>query len=189
MLTYTPPTTATRQGYFGLAVASLAFALAFLPAPLAVLYQLNDECLRTTSWGAAHATWDTLYRIPRSPVARHLDLMVRTAIVGALLVTLFLLATSVATLRSRAAALRLHALWVPLQVVVMIALMLAAHRFSTALDLSNDQRNWAMELSRESAVRRLALVVGGLGLLYPVVLALLYWRYPGEKPTRMEDRR
>jgi len=190
MLTQNRPTTPVRRGYAGLAAASLAFALAFLPAPLAVLYQLNDECLVTTSWGAAHATWDTLHRIPPSPVARHLDLMVRTAVVGALLVTLFLLATSFATLRSRTAALRLHALWIPLQVVVMIALMVAAHHFSTALDLSNDQRNWAMQLSTESAVRKLAIAVGAFGLLYPLVLILLYWRYPGERDnTRMEDGR
>jgi hypothetical protein len=180
MLTYNHPTTASRRGYFGLAVTSLAFALAFLPAPLAVLFQLNDECLRTTSWGAAHATWDTIHRIPPSPVARPLDLMVRTAVVGAILVALFLLVTAFATLRSRTAALRLHALYVPLQIVIMVTLMVAAHRFSTALDLSNDQRNWAMELNRESAVRKLAMVVGALGLLYPLVLTLLYWRYPGD---------
>ena len=169
------------RGFFSLAVASLAFALAFLPAPLAVLYQLNEECLVTTSWGSAHATWDTLHRIPPSPVARHLDLMVRTAIVGGLLVTLFLLTTAFATFRSRTAALRLHALYVPLQVVIMIVLMVTAHRFSTALDLTNNQRNWALELSTVSAVRNLALAVGAFGLLYPVVLLLLYWRYPGER--------
>jgi hypothetical protein len=177
MLTYNEPTTAARRGFFGLAVTSLAFALAFLPAPLVVLYQLNDECLRTTSWGAEHAAWDTLFRIPPAPVARPLDLMVRTAVFGAMLVALFLIATSIATFRSRAAAFRLHALYVPIQVVVMVAVMVAAHRFSAALDLSNDQRNWALELSRESAVRKFAMIVGGLGLLYPFVLALLYWRW------------
>lgn len=177
----TPP---ARQGYFGLAIASLAFALAFLPAPLAVLYQLNEECLVTSSWGSAHATWDTLHRIPPSPVARNLDLMVRTAVVGALLVTLFLLAAALASFRSRTTALRLHALYVPLQAVVMVALMFAAHRFSTALDLTNNQRNWALEISRVSAVRNLALAVGALGLLYPVVLILLYWRFPRDAQSR-----
>lgn len=189
MLTYKEPTTAARRGFFGLAVTSLAFALAFLPAPLVVLYQLNDECLRTTSWGAQHAAWDTLYRIPQSPVARPLPLMVRTAVLGSILVAGFLVVAAVATFRSRSAALRLHVLYVPLQVIVMAALMLAAHRFSTALDLSNDQRNWALELSRESTVRKFALIVGGLGLLYPFVLALLYWRWKRDDTRLTQDAR
>jgi hypothetical protein len=183
-LTYKQPQTPARRGYFGLGVASLLFALAFLPAPLAVLYQINDECLLATSWGTRHATWDTLHRIPPSPVARHLDLMVRTAVIGALLGALYLVATAVATFRSRKLAFPLHAVYVALQVVVMIGLIVAAHRFSAAVDATRGQREWAMRLTRESAVRNLAAVVGALGLLYPVVLALLYWRYPGEKETR-----
>jgi len=184
------PTTSARRGFFALGLTSLGFALAFLPMPLAIIYQLNDECLRTTSWGTAHATWTTLHHIPPSPVARSLDLAVRAAVVAALLCALFLLATAVATFRSRGAAIRLHALYVPAQVVVMIALIVAAHRFSTAMEAANVQREWAVRLTRESTVGNLATVVGGLGLLYPLVLLLLYWRYPGEREkTRMEDGR
>jgi hypothetical protein len=176
---YKLPTTRARRGFFGLAVASLFFALAFLPAPLAVLYQLNDECLRTTSWGARHATWDTLHHVPPSPVARHLSLMVRTSVIGALLGGVYLLVAAFATFRSRIAAIRLHALYVAIQLVVMTALMVTAHRFSAALDATGPQRDWAMRLGEGSGVRNLAIVVGALGLLYPLVLALLYWRYPG----------
>ena len=185
-LAYKLPTTPARRGYFGLGVASLLFALAFLPAPLAVLYQLNEECLAAASWGTSHATWDTLHRIPPSPVSRSLDLTVRAAVVGALVATLFLLAAAVATFRSRTAALRLHALYVPLQVVLMVTLIVAAHRFSAALDLSSSQRDWALRVVGASAVRKLAIVVAALGLLYPLVLALLYWRYPGGDRSRRE---
>jgi hypothetical protein len=180
------PTTPARRGFFALGLASLFFALAFFPMPLAVLYQLNEECLAASSLGTAHATWTTLHRIPPSPVAHSLDFTVRAAIVGALLAALFLAATAFATLRSRAAALRLHALYVPIQVVLMIALVVAAHRFSTAIEAANLRRAWAVRIESGSAVRNLANVVAALGLLYPLVLALLYWRYPGEthRPTR-----
>jgi len=184
------PTTPTRRGFFGLGVASLFFALAFLPMPLAVLYQLNEECLAATSWGTAHATWTSLQHIPQSPVARSFDFTVRAAIIGSLLCALFLAATALATFRSRTAALRLHALYVPIQVVLMIALIVAAHRFSTAIEAANLRRAWAVRIESGSFVSNLAAVVGGLGLLYPLVLVLLYWRYPGEKrKTRMEDGR
>jgi hypothetical protein len=106
-----------------------------------------------------------------------------------MLVAVFLVVASVATFRSRTVAIPLHALYVPLQVIVMIALMVAAHRFSTALDLSNDQRNWALELSRESTVRKFALIVGGLGLLYPFVLALLFWRWRRDDTRLTQDAR
>jgi hypothetical protein len=175
-----PATAPTRRGFFALALASLFFALAFLPMPLAVLYQLNEECLRTTSWGTQHASWTTLHHIPQSPIARSFDFTLRAAIIGSLLCACFLIATAVATFRSRTTAIRLHALYVPIQVVLMIALIVAAHRFSTAFEAATLQRAWAVDLERQSTVRHLATVVGALGLLYPLVLILLYWRYPGE---------
>jgi hypothetical protein len=117
-------------------------------------------------------------------------LTVRAAVIGALLSTLLLLVAAIATFRSRTAAFRLHALYVPIHIVVMIALMIAAHRFSTAILATHAQRDWAVRLGHQSKVANLATVVGALGLLYPLVLSLLYWRYPGEgQKTKMEHGR
>src|SRR5882762_2474897 len=113
-----PRATPHRRGFVALGVASLMFALAFLPAPLAVLYELNDECLRMTSWGSGFSTWDTLVRIPPMPVSRYAYLLVRTAVIGALPVALLLGVAAAASFRSRPWSIRLHAVYAALQAVL-----------------------------------------------------------------------
>src|SRR5260221_7620407 len=154
-----PPVAAPRHGFTGVAIASLAFALAFLPAPLAVLYTLNDECLRTTSRASGRLDAETLFRLPTIPVSRDLYLMVRTAALGAVAASLFLLVTAAISFRSRPWAIRLHSIYVAIQCVLMIALLAAANRFSTALDAAQASRDWVMHLPFQSSVRSLAGIV------------------------------
>jgi hypothetical protein len=169
----TPP----RRGFVGLGVASLVFALAFLPAPLAVLYDLNDECLRMTSWASDFSTWQTLIRLPPMPVSRYWYLLVRTAVIGSIPASLLLGYAAFVSFRSRPWSLLFHALYVPIQIVLMIAMMIGAHRFSTALDAVAASRDLAMRLPFHSNVRTTAVLVGLPGIAYPLVLAAAYWIY------------
>lgn len=183
-LDYKRPSTPVGRGYVGLGLVSLFFALAFLPAPLAVLFEMNDQCLRATSWGTQQASWGTLYQVPPTPMPRAVYLMARTTIIAAELGALFLIFAAIVSFRSRTNAIRLHAVYFALQLVLMTALALAAHRFTTAIVAGDPQRDWLLKLLRESSVGRMGAVVAGLGLLYPLVLALLYWGYArrGKRP-------
>jgi hypothetical protein len=182
-----PPATPRRRGFVALGLASLIFALAFLPAPLAVLYELNDECLRMTSWGSGFSTWDTLVQIPPMPVSRYAYLLVRTAVIGALPVALLLGVAAVVSFRSRPWSIRLHAIYAALQAVLMIALMAGAHRFSTELDAAALHRDWVMRLPYHSNVWTTAVLVALPGLAYPMLLAFAYWLY-GRSKTRLPAR-
>jgi hypothetical protein len=59
----------------------------------------------------------------------------------------------------------------------MIAMMIGAHRFSTALDAVAVSRDLAMRLPFHSNVRTTAVLVGLPGIAYPLVLAAAYWIY------------
>src|SRR6266568_4851440 len=88
-------------GSLALGLVSLLFATAFLPAPLAVLWDLNDECLRSTTWDTQRASWGTLARIPPLPVGKNDYLLVRTMVMGALVATAFLATAGWVAGRSR----------------------------------------------------------------------------------------
>jgi hypothetical protein len=81
----------------------------------------------------------------------------------------------------------LHAVYVSLQAVLMIALMAGAHRFSTELDAAAMGRDWVMRLPYHSNVWTTAVLVGLPGLAYPMVLAFAYWLY-GRSKTRLPAR-
>jgi hypothetical protein len=164
------------QGYFGLAVASLAFALSFLPAPVAVLYELNDQSLRAATLGARSADWTTIHRVPPTPIARHYYLSARAAVLIAVVGSVFLLVTAVVTFRSRAWSIRLHGVYVAAQVVLMIALLITARQFTVAMEASAPHRDWMVRLPAETSVYSLAKAVAGFGLLYPLVLVILFVR-------------
>jgi len=167
----------TRRGFRALGVISLIFAIAFLPAPLAVLYELNDECLRTTSWNAVFASAGTLWRIPPLPVSHEVYLLVRTVVLVSLPVSLLLLAAGVASFRSRAWSIRLHSIYSALQVVLMAVLIIAANRFSTTLDVTTSGHDWVMHLPYHSNVRTVATLIAIPGIVYPVLLAFAFWLY------------
>src|SRR3954454_1597814 len=140
-----PPMASTpRRGFVGLGVASLIFALAFLPAPLAVLYDLNDESLRMTSWASGFSTWQTLIRLPPMPVSRYWYLLVRTAVIGSIPVSMLLGYAAFVSFRSRPWSLLFHALYVPIQFVLMAAMLVGVNRFSAALDAVAASRDLAM---------------------------------------------
>jgi hypothetical protein len=171
-----PPKARTAQrGLVALGVISLIFALGFLPAPLAVLYELNDECLRTTSWSSGFNSWDTLRHIPPLPVGREVYLLVRSAVLMTIPVSLLLAVAAIVSLKSRQWGMRLHSIYIALQVVLMITLMVAANRFSTALDTTTFGHDWMMHLPYHSNVRTTAILVGIPGIVYPLLLALIYW--------------
>ena len=174
-----PPMESTprRRGFVGLGVASLIFALAFLPAPLAVLYDLNDECLRMTSWGSGFSTWRTLFGLPPIPVSRYWYLLVRTAVIGSIPVSLLLGYAAFVSFRSRPWSLLFHALYVPIQIVLMTAMLIGAARFSTALDAAAAVQDLAMRASFHSGVRSTATIVALPGIAYPLILAASYWVY------------
>ncbi|MDB5320252.1 MAG: hypothetical protein JWN40_1883 [Phycisphaerales bacterium] len=180
-----PPMASTpRRGFLGLGIASLVFALAFLPAPLAVLYELNDECLRMTSWSSGFSTWQTLVRLPPIPVSRYPYLLVRTAVIAAIPATLLLGVAAFASFRSRRWSIRLHALYVPIQLILMTVLLIGAHRFSTALDAAAASRDLAMRLPYHSNVRTTAVLIAIPGIAYPFVLVFAYWLYGLSKTRR-----
>ncbi len=164
------------RGYVGLAVASLAFALASMPAPVAVLFETNDQAWRAATFGTRTGTWDTIHHVPPTPVARHYYLAVRGVVISALAVAAFLVVTAAVTARSRAWGIRLHAVYVAAQVVLMVALLLAAQRFEAAMTLSAPEREWMLALTGTTSVYRMAQAASGFGLLYPVVLTILYVR-------------
>jgi hypothetical protein len=172
-LASTPP----RRGFVGLGIASLVFALAFLPAPLAVLYDLNDECLRMTSWASGFSTWQTLIHLPPLPVSRYWYLLVRTAVIGSIPASLLLGWAAVVSFRSRPWSLLFHALYVPIQIVLMAAMLIGAHRFSAELDAAVASRDIEMRLPFHSNVRATAVLMALPGLTYPLVLAVAYWIY------------
>jgi len=174
-----PPlaSTSPRRGYVGLGVASLVFALAFLPAPLAVLYDLNDECLRMTSWASGFSTWQTLIHLPPLPVSRYWYLLVRTAVIGSIPVSMLLAYAGFVSFRSRPWSLLFHGLYVPIQIVLMAAMLIGAHRISAALDAVAASRDLAMRLPFHSNVRTTAVLVALPGIAYPLVLAIAYWIY------------
>jgi hypothetical protein len=174
----------TRRGFRALGVISLIFAIAFLPAPLAVLYELNDECLRTTSWNAVFATSGTLWRIPPLPVSREVYLLVRTVVLVSLPVSLLLMAAGVASFRSRAWSVRLHSIYSSLQVVLMAVLIIAANRFSTALDVTTTGHDWVMHLPYHSNVRTVATLIAIPGMVFPILLAVAFWIYNRSQTPR-----
>ena len=188
-----PPVAKPRRGFAGLAIASFAFALAFLPAPLAVLYELNDECLRTTSWASSEGlSFATLAHIPPIPIHRHVYLMVRTAALGGVVASLFLVVAAVVSYRSRPWAIRLHTIYVATQLVLMVTLIKYADAFSTELDTAQAARDWVMRLPFHSTVRQIATMVAMPGLVFPLVLAFVYWlwsRSYGPARDRHRNRR
>jgi hypothetical protein len=181
------PPAPPRRGFVSLGVMSLLFALAFLPAPLAVLYELNDECLRMTSWGSNFSTWQTLAGLPPMPVGRFSYLLVRTAVLVAIPASLLLGFAAIVSFRSRPWAIRFHALYAPIQIILMSAMLIGANRFSTALDAAAATQDLAMRLPYHSNVRTTAALVALPGLAYPVALAFAYWLY-GLSNTRRPAR-
>ena len=161
-------------GSLALALVTLLFAAAFLPAPLAVLWDLNDECLRSTTWGVQRASWGTLAHIPPLPVKKDDYLLVRTMVMGALVATAFLAIAGWVAGRSRTRGLALLAAYAAVQVGFMIGLMIAGQRFSTALDEATRKNDWLMHLKFDSVVGATARQVGMLGMIYPAGLAIFY---------------
>jgi hypothetical protein len=161
-------------GSLALGLVSLLFAAAFLPAPLAVLWDLNDECLRSTTWDTQRASWGTLARIPPLPVSKNDYLLVRTMVMGALLATAFLAIAGWVAARSRARGLALLAAYAVVQVGFMIGLIVAGQRFSGALEQAALRGDWMMHLKFESNVGATARQVGMLGMIYPAGLAIFY---------------
>jgi hypothetical protein len=179
-----PPKVRTRRGFRALGVFSLIFAVGFLPAPLAVLYELNDECLRTTTWSAIIGGSSILWRIPPLPVSHEIYLLVRTAVLVALPVSLLLVVAAIASFKSRAWSIRLHSIYAALQSVVMIVLVIAANRFSTTLDVTTSGHDWVMHLPYHSNVRTVATLIAIPGIVYPILLAVAFWIY-----NRLQIRR
>jgi hypothetical protein len=179
-----PPKVRTRRGFRALGVISLIFAIGFLPAPLAVLYELNDECLRTTTWSAVGADSGTLWRIPPLPVSRGVYLLVRTAVLVALPVSLLLAGAAIASFRSRAWSIRLHSLYAALQAVLMIVLVIAASRFSSTLDVTTSGHDWVMHLPYHSNVRTVATLIAIPGIVFPILLAVAFWIYNRSQTPR-----
>lgn len=173
-----------KDGSIALGLVSLLFAAAFLPAPLAVLWDLNDECLRSTTWDTQRASWGTLARIPPLPVSKNDYLLVRTMVMGALVATAFLAVAGWVAGRSRARGLALLAAYAVVQVTFMIGLMIAGQRFSHALDQATRRGDWMMHLKFESVVGATARQVGMLGMIYPAGLAIFYLlRWLGRSKT------
>lgn len=166
----------SRRGYGRLAVVSLVFALAFLPAPLAVLYELNDQSVRAATLGARSGTWQTIHRVPPTPIPRHYYDAARAAVLISLAAAIFLLITAFVSFRSRPWSIRLHGVYVAAQVVLMIALLITAKRFTAAMEASAPHRDWMMRLPAEVSVYSLAKAVAGFGLLYPLMLVILFLR-------------
>jgi hypothetical protein len=155
---------------------SLAFALAFLPAPVAVLYELNDQSVRAATMGARSGSWRTIHWVPPTPIPREYYLAARAAVLMALAGGVFLLLAAVVSFRSRAWSIRLHGVYVAAQVVLMVALLVTARRFTMAMEASAPHREWMMRMPAEASVYSLAKAVAGFGLLYPVVLVILFLR-------------
>jgi hypothetical protein len=174
----------SKSGFVALGVISLIFAIGFLPAPLAVLYELNDECLRTTSWNSGFSAWHTLWQIPPMPVSRELYLLVRTAVLVSLPVSLLLAVAGIVSMRSRAWSIRLHSIYASLALVLMVVLIIAANRFSTALDRTTSGHDWVMHLPYHSNVRTIATLVGLPGIAYPILLAVIFWIYNRNQARR-----
>jgi hypothetical protein len=171
------------------AIASLLFATAFLPAPLAVLWDMNDECLRSTSWGVQRESWATLARIPPLPVAKNDYLLLRTLVIGAMASAVFLIIAGIVLMRSRPKGAALHLCWAIIQAALMILLIAAGRRFSLALDDAGHRRDWLMHLDLPSNVRSTALFVGMLGLIYPICMLIVYLlRSATRSKTRLPAR-
>jgi len=138
---------------------------------------MNDECRRTSTLGADENVWGTLYNVPPLSVDRPTYLAVRATALAAAVNAIFLCVIGVITIRSRTLGVKLLGVFAIAQLVLMLAMVLAAHRFSAALDAFTAGQVWFLGKPYGSATRGTALVAALPGVAYPLVLLWLFIRH------------
>jgi hypothetical protein len=162
---------------FWLGFISLLVGITLIGPPLSVLYDMNDECLRTTSAEHEHGIFATLYEVPPLSVPRFTYFAVRTAVLAGSLNALLLCVIGVLTIRSRSLGTRLLAINSVAHVLFMIAMAWAAYRFSTELDAATAKRIATLGTPFGSSVKRTAIWAALPGIVYPLVLLSLFARH------------
>jgi hypothetical protein len=162
---------------FWLGIISLIFGVTLIAPPLSVLYDMNDECLRTSSSLHEHGIWATLYEVPPLIVPRYTYFAARTAALVGSFNAVVLCVIGVLTIRSRGLGTRLLGINAVAQVAFMLAMAITAYRFSVALDTVTAKRIWTLGFSYGSSVKRTAIWAALPGIAYPLMLLWLFVRH------------
>lgn len=169
---------------FWLGFISLLVGLTLIAPPLSVLYDMNDECLRTTSALNAHGIWATLYEIPPIIVPRFTYISARTAALTASLNAVLLCVIGALTIRSRSLGTRLLGVNAVANVAFMIVMAVTAHRFSAALNAITAKQPWTMGIPYGSSTGATAIWAALPGTVYPLILLWLFARHRRSNQTR-----
>jgi hypothetical protein len=169
---------------FWLGFVSLLVGLTLIAPPLSVLYDMNDECLRTTSALHAHGIWATLYEIPPIIVPRFTYIAARTAALTGSLNAVLLCVIGAMTIRSRSLGTRLLGVNAVANVAFMIAMAVTAHHFSVALNAATAKQPWSMGMPYGSSTGATAIWAALPGTVYPLVLLWLFARHRKLNQTR-----
>jgi len=160
-----------------LGIISLIVGITLIAPPLSVLYDMNDECLRTSSSLNEHGIWATLYEVPPLIVPRYTYFAARSATLVGSLNAVLLCVIGLLTIRSRSLGTRLLAINAVAQLAFMLAMAITAYRFSVALDATTAKRIWTLGFAYGSSVRRTAIWAALPGIAYPLVLLWLFARH------------
>jgi hypothetical protein len=172
-----PPPQRPPASGFWLGFISLLVGITLIAPPLSVLYDMNDECLRTTSAEHEHGILATLYEVPPLSVPRYTYIAARSAVLAASFNALLLCVIGVLTIRSRSLGTRLLAVNAVAHVLFMIAMAWTAYRFSVALDTVTAKRIATLGTPFGSSVKRTAIWAALPGIAYPLVLLSLFARH------------
>ena len=171
---------------FWLGLISLLVGITLIAPPLSVLYDMNDECLRTSSSLYEHGVWATLYEVPPLSVSRYTYFAARSATIAASLNAVLLCAIGVLTIRSRTVGVRLLGVNAVAHVAFMLAMAFTAYRFSVALNNVTARRAWTLGTPFGSTVRATGIWAALPGIAYPLVLLWLFVRYRrSNRPRRL----
>lgn len=166
-----------QPGGFWLGFISLLVGITLIGPPLAVLYDMNDELLRTSINAASGGVVETMYRVPPLSVPRFTYFSARAVDVAASMNAVLLCVIGVLTIRSRRIGVRLLGINSVAHVAFMIAMALTAARFSAALDGETAKRVWTLGTPYGSSVRASAIWAALPGIVYPLVLLYLFARH------------
>jgi hypothetical protein len=178
------PTNRPPVSGFWLGFISLLVGITLIAPPLSVLYDMNDECLRTSSSLNEHGIWATLYEIPPLKVPRFTYIAVRTATLTASLNAVLLCVIGALTIRSRSLGTRLLGINAVANVAFMVVMAVTAHQFSKTLNAVTAKQAWSMGIPYGSSTGATAIWAALPGIVYPLVLLWLFARHRKSNQTR-----
>jgi hypothetical protein len=162
---------------FWLGVISLIVGLTLIAPPLSVLYDMNDESLRTGIELHEHGIFATLYEVPPLSVSRSTYFAARSAVLAGSFNALLLAVIGIVIIRSRGLGVRLLGVNAVAHVAFMIAMAITAYRFSKELDAVTSKRIWSLGTAYGSSVKATGIWAALPGVAYPLMLLWLFVRH------------